>query len=834
MIIDFDNKKVAPNIGNKAKFLIMMKHQGFNVPSGIVIDSDTYNQELVSNGIDKKINTLLRTINKDNIKETSLKILKLFDDFTFSDDVIKKVNSLLKKKKKYAVRSSGTKEDLDNYSFAGQYDTFLNVDCEHVLDNVINCYKSMFKEVLLSYFVNNNISFDNFSMSVIVEEMVNSEYSGICFTIDPVNGTDKTMLIEVGKGLGENIVSGLNKPEQYFYNWYDDVVTDNHNKYLSKKMLKEMGQEFYKIMLFFGYPCDIEFAIEKGKLYILQARKITKIKYNGYNYLWSTTDFKDGGVSATICTPFMWSLYEYIWEYTLRKFMIDSNILKDKEIPKKLGDMFYGRCYWNMSAVKKAMSRVVGYKEREFDSEYGINPTYEGDGETTGVTIKSIYRIIRMAIGQSRIVRERNKKCDYLKEDLLNKYNKYQSNYDNNEIDSIKETWYTLTHEDYLYSESTYFWQIFINTIHQSLNKDSLLKHITEEDYLTLIGNIDDISHLLPFYEMWDVSRNIREDKDVLTYWLNNDTSKIVKDLKTKKKNNCFEQVRDIIKNYGYHSDKELDVTYPCYYEDITPIVINIKDLIGLEDSFSPKIDQEKGKKRYEDKLKELSNKLDGKDYKKLEKKIIKIRNMLWWREEFRDLSTRFYYLIRIYTVLLSKELVKEKVLVKEDDIWFLKVGNIWDYLDNKLSKKDILTIIKKNKDYYNSYRHYMSENEIGKVFSDNEKTTTSSIKGLGANNGTITGVARVIESFDEIDRLQEHDILVTKFTDTGWTPKFAILSGIVTEYGGILCHAAIVSREYGIPCIVSCTDAMKKIKDGDIITINGSTGEVIKDKKEG
>ena len=91
-----------------------------------------------------------------------------------------------------------------------------------------------------------------------------------------------------------------------------------------------------------------------------------------------------------------------------------------------------------------------------------------------------------------------------------------------------------------------------------------------------------------------------------------------------------------------------------------------------------------------------------------------------------------------------------------------------------------------------------MSENEIGSVFANEKTKVKTTMKGLGANNGIVTGTARVIESFDEIDRLQEGDILVTKFTDTGWTPKFAILSGIVTEFGGILCHAAIVSREYG------------------------------------
>ena len=71
----------------------------------------------------------------------------------------------------------------------------------------------------------------------------------------------------------------------------------------------------------------------------------------------------------------------------------------------------------------------------------------------------------------------------------------------------------------------------------------------------------------------------------------------------------------------------------------------------------------------------------------------------------------------------------------------------------------------------------------------------------------------------------------MTRYTDTGWTSKFAILSGIVTEYGGILCHAAIVSREYGIPCIVCTKDATKLIKDGSTISINGSTGEITVEK---
>ena len=204
------------------------------------------------------------------------------------------------------------------------------------------------------------------------------------------------------------------------------------------------------------------------------------------------------------------------------------------------------------------------------------------------------------------------------------------------------------------------------------------------------------------------------------------------------------------------------------------------------------------------------------------------MREMLWWREEFRDVSTRFYYMLRIYTMEYAKSLVEKGVLETVEEVWFLKVGNLWDFIDGKTDADSLREIIRKNKFYYNAYRNYISENEIGTAFSSGKKIDSGSgIKGLGANNGTVTGIARVIEDFTQIDRLQEGDILVTRFTDTGWTPKFAILSGIVTEYGGILCHAAIVSREYGIPAIVACKDAMQKIRDGQIITIDGSTGTV-------
>lgn len=816
--------------GNKAGNLIEMKRAGFNVPDGIVFDAEEYRSFASKNDIAGRISDLMNKLTPENVSETGEAIGALFAGLKPDGEMIAKIESMTDPVKSYAVRSSATKEDLAEFSFAGQYKTFLNTKgAEEIAEKVIECYRSMFDKTGISYIAANRIDPEDLAMAVVIQEMVDSDVSGICFTVNPVSGNDKVMLIEAVKGLGENIVSGRVNPEQYGYDRYEMKAVENNGTLISSDLLEKMGRTFADIQLHFGYPCDIEFAVKDGELYILQSRSITKINYGDLKDIWTTADFKDGGVSASICTPYMWSLYEYIWEYSFRKFLLDSKILTPKDVDKKLGEMYYGRPYWNLSVAKQAMSGVVGYREREFDQEYGIKPTYEGDGHVTKATPGALVHILRMALAQKKILKERNENAETLKRELLKTYEEYRKNYDEHTIDDVKARFKSLTHDVYLHSETTYFWQIFINTIHQSLYKDGLLKHVSESEYLTLLGSIENISHLLPFYAMWDLSRKIIGDETALSYWKGTPAEEIAKNIDGSQY--MLPGMKEIIDKYGYHSDKELDVTYPCYFEDPVPLIASVKDMLVLTGDFGPEKDKKEGRLKSEAIMHSLEKTLSASKYKKVKNKVDEMRRMLWWREEFRDVSTRFYYLIRVYTVELSKTLAAEGVLKKAEDVWMLKVGNVWDFLEGKLTKEDLHEIILKNRRYYDSFRNYMSENEIGPMFGSGSdsgvKTDGNSLKGIGANNGKITGTARVICDFSEIERLQQNDILVTKFTDTGWTPKFAILSGIVTEYGGILCHAAIVSREYGIPAIVNCHDALTKIKDGQTITIDGATGIV-------
>lgn len=827
-IYNLEEKLDERKVGNKAAFLSLMKNSGFNVPTGIVLGNDIFTKTVSENKNKKEVDFLLKNLTKDNAKEISKKILNLYSSLTLHNDIKKEIEKNLNPQKKYAVRSSGIKEDLTGFSFAGQYDTFININgIDAIVEAVIKCYLSAYSETVLSYLATNEISANEAEMAVIIEEMVDSDVSGVAFTVNPISGYDKEILIEVTKGQGENLVSGKVSAERYSYDWWNKKVTLSSGELLSEDNINEIADIALSIQQLFGYPCDIEFAYENGTLYILQARAITKILYGGIADQWTTADFKDGGVSSTVCTPYMWSLYEYIWESELRKFLIESKIMKPSELDKKLGDMFYGRPYWNLSVVKSAMAKVPGYKERDFDSELGVKITYNGNGATTSITPKTIIGIIKMALGQKKIVKERKENAENLKAELTQTYSDYFINKDNDfSSDEIKKIWKKLIFTDYLKSESTYFRQIFINTIHQSLYKDKILKHTTKGGYFTLIGGLDNISHLLPFYDMWEISRSIRSNEKAFAFWSNTPTDEIAQILGNAP---LGERVLRYIEKFGYHSKKELDVTYPSFYEDINTIIDDVKNTCALGDDCSPETDSIRLREDYRKEMAKVEEKLSSSAYKKFEKNVNEMRKLLWWREEFRDVSTKFYCIIRAYTLRLAETLFNEHIISDKNDIWFTKIEDIRMLLDGEISKYDLDKIIKRNKVYYSSFREFSNENEIGSSFSNVMKNNSDkALCGIGCSCFKATGTARVIHSLDETDRLCEGDILITKFTDTGWTGKFAMLGGIVTEYGGILCHAAIVSREYGIPCVVCAENATKLIKDGETITINGETGEII------
>jgi pyruvate,water dikinase len=107
------------------------------------------------------------------------------------------------------------------------------------------------------------------------------------------------------------------------------------------------------------------------------------------------------------------------------------------------------------------------------------------------------------------------------------------------------------------------------------------------------------------------------------------------------------------------------------------------------------------------------------------------------------------------------------------------------------------------------------------------EQESADTVTGIAASPGVVDGTAKVVLSVDEFDQVKQGDILVCQMTNPAWTPLFGMISGIVTDAGGTVSHPAVMAREFGIPAVIGCSVGTSRIKSGDRLRVNGSTGVV-------
>jgi pyruvate,water dikinase len=383
----------------------------------------------------------------------------------------------------------------------------------------------------------------------------------------------------------------------------------------------------YKI--FFGYPCDVEFAFDEDGLHILQARPITGIQYSGIRDQWTTADFKDGGVSSTVCKPFMWSLYEYIWEYSQKKFYLGSRLFREKNL-RKLGQMFFGRPYWNLSIAKEAMLKVPGFVEREFDEELGVKITYSGDGRKSVMNPAMLFSFLRVVLAHFRLANRQRRSLATNKAKQLDRYAFYKRALSEKmPRETVIRSWYELVKDDYLTTETLYFWQIFINTIRQPLFKSNLFKYVDYSGYLNLISGLGSISHMQNVSDLRVLCSRIRNDPATLAYWTDSDPEVIEKDFLAKKTAFCLDFFSRHIAEYGYHSDRELDVSHPCFAEDTTEVIRVIKDMLQENTAEAGEASEKALHEAYERQMEILRQRLSPFAFGRLKKRILNMRKML-------------------------------------------------------------------------------------------------------------------------------------------------------------------------------------------------------------
>jgi len=307
-------------VGGKNANIGEMTSFGLPVPFGFAITTNAYEYFMKANKIDKFVENEIKNLNTSNRiqlttvgKKIRTSILNTEMPFNLENEILNAYEKLKQRtgeKLSVAVRSSATAEDLATASFAGQMESFLNVTKQDLIHKVKHCFASLFTDRVISYRADKKI-YGNVRVSVGVQKMVNSDVSGVMFTIDPNNGFEKFIVINASYGLGDYIVQGVVNPDEFTVfkptlgiveqKLGDKKIMETYGKYgvrkqavnkkeqtkfcLNEKQIKELAQVGLQIEKHYKRPMDVEFAIERNKLYVVQARPETVHSAKKENYI---------------------------------------------------------------------------------------------------------------------------------------------------------------------------------------------------------------------------------------------------------------------------------------------------------------------------------------------------------------------------------------------------------------------------------------------------------------------------------------------------------------------------------------------------------------------
>jgi len=730
-----------------------------------------------------------------------------------------------------AVRSSGAVEDLDEASFAGLYETYLDVsDVDTLRDRIAACRESVSNERVLAYSNRHGVDAFRAPITVLVQRFVQARVAGVGFSIDPITGIDEHALVECCAGLGERLVSGRVAPSRAVIRLTDGAIIEHAAGHdgvtLTAGQAAELADLLLRVQAARHRPQDVEWAIDcDGKLWLLQSRAITAINWRTDMGQLTDADFRDGGVSARVCTPLMYSLYQNAFQHSMQDFWVGLRLL-NRDVEPTWITMQYGRVYWNVDAVKDRYANIPGYDERVFDTDLGINRDYGPDGpRRTPTTPFTIARALPTAIALQRGCQRQLAVVARFAAGWPAVHALWQKRIQRltrTDDATFAAELVECLHSLHPMTERTYFTTIYHNTSVQADFKKMLEKVDAATGgttaILELMGGLAGISHMAlqgGIIGLHNVAQHGGFDSQE---W--------------------EQELHHFLEKHGFRADMELDLTCPRWSESPQRIRELIDAMVRAE---TPPTDPQVGlaaqSSRFQTQLCALQSRVGQNAWhrirfsKAIDRHIDRMRRYLVAREQMREFSSQCYAILRAYVVEAGRRLAADGRLARESDIFMLSIHELADLIQGRAAAGEVAGRISFRRAMYEGYRDISPPHELGGGIAEHSTTALARVgtqlSGLGCSPGVVEGTARVVPSLADISQLRRGDILVTRFTDPGWTPALGLVAGVVTEVGGVLSHAAVIGREYGIPAVLNVTGATEALRSGQWIRVDGGRGRV-------
>ncbi len=828
-------------VGGKAANLGAMLRTGLRVPPGFCVLTTAYASYVEDHGLEQEIEILtqggggaidpyaLFSLPMDEAVEKTIHAacLRLLEN--------------LPQGSRLAVRSSATTEDMPDASFAGQGETYLNVDLDQVADRVRDCWASLWTARAVSYRRRGDASPRDPEMAVVVQAMVPCDVGGVAFTVDPLGGDG--VVIEAVHGLAEAVVQGTGEITRYTVDRRSLVYRQIGDDVLSPAQVWRVVETALVLEAHFGGAQDLEWGIWNGALYLFQSRPVTTKAERFFtqtipddDYLW-TGGYLNERFPRPV-SPLGWSVVGGLTEaLAFRDPLRYLGYPHLNRLP--LTKLYRGHPYTNV-AVFQILYKVFPDSVVPDDAV-----RYFPDGDTSLRKAASY----PCCLLDPRFIG--SMLCHFVREPAnwspLHNHRHWARFVVRHER-AMAEMAQQLQDAGVLVD----LWAV----VEEALSCSRELLGIHRWSLMAADLAVPLLSRLVGSWVSLDRGPELSA---LLLSGVPNKSLELDQALRglAGETDPDGVAVRDFLAKYG-HRSFYLDLYQPTYADDPGQ-VLRLAQIAGRGPDLSAR---DAGRESAEREARAaMGTGVWGRFKLYVLTQVLGLaRRYVALREDQRFVWQRTLALMRGAFLRIGKELVVRGLLTRDDDIFFADIAQVRElalapggetvcakpdviemppggpalcrpdiYLETRQTIEARRAAFERLEQEFELAPHltYPAFLQGNRPLESTSKVGARRWKGVPVSPGLVRGTVRVVLTPGQFDRIASGDILVTRSTDPGWTPIFGRLSGLIMERGGQLSHGSVVAREYGLPAVVGIPHITEHLHDGDLVLLDGLTGAV-------
>lgn len=823
------SKEIIDNqleVGGKANSLAFLTSKGFNVPAFSVLQMIDSSKAFPSI---EELNTFLNT-----------------------------AANCLPNAALFAVRSSASNEDGSEHSFAGMFESILNVTMNYLPKAVLQVLQSLESDRVQAYSKDSGSA----NMNVIIQTMLSPDFSGVAFGMNPLSGFRDQYVMNSVRGLGDALVSGVTNADYHIVENHTIVskqlAVQSSKESLADSQILEVAQALSKLKVLLGRPQDIEFCFEKGDLFLVQSRPISqlnkKLDPKGERCIWDNSNIIESYPDISSPLTFSFVSASYKGAYTLfSKYLGVSENAVQKNDAIFLNTLGYvnGRIYYNLKSWYLMLALLPGYRINAgfMEQMMGVKEKFDlPSGESIGLfrAYAEVIKVFAMMLYRFTFMQRIRNRFVVLLETTLTEYHSLPFT----EMNAHELMYSYRQFERKLLNE----WKApLLNDLFAMISFGMLKKQCDGLDisdfqniHNDLLCGSQDILSVEPIHRTLAIVGQIEESDTLRLLFLEKTAEQIWYELNSIPAPYAMllKSIQSYLTDFGDRCMGELKLETTSYSQQPSLFIQVVQSYLrkGIsKNQFSG----ERENKIREKAEKALRRATRRKPIKRILLNAIvrKTRDLVSARENLRYERTRAFGIVRKIFHQMGKLWYANHLIEHEKDIYYLTKDEIFEYIEGRSTTRSIKALIELRKsekrefeaeeipsERFSTFGVFHHGNDFFQVPDSeiNSANTEGRLQGIGCSPGRVRAKVRVIYHPDEADAL-DGDILVTRSTDPGWVILFPSAAGILVERGSLLSHSAIVSREMGIPCVVGISSLLKELKTGDWVEMDGANGTVFK-----